>query len=521
MADIDIGRLGENYFQNLCLSADLIPNSSEIDKTGWDFVVEFPFEFDSNKELDQQKGMIESKFQVKSTKTLTKKVQVKLSNLQRFVKTPLPTFFVFFEFDNEISPQRAYLMHVDKKLIERVLKRLRKLGISDASKLIHKKTMSIDYSQALEISPFTGETLKILIKSFIHNGIDKYVKKKLELLETVGYEGGYGHSSFTILGKDYGKLIDVSLGIEKDINILDFSLTESRFGIDSQKPKFEFPIGKVSMPVKPIRKGKLLFKKHKYHSGFSFPISVYSTALNEFVKNDDKKVRLKAEFFDFILSSNFTKANISLSLKGYMKLKLYKLEKLNKFIKFLSSSKENIILEQQYKGFPNSTALCSFDSLPNFIKPEASKIIDNTIVVSRYFKLSNPKVTIDDLMCNKDSINLLFHIINDNGESFSAKFTPTSDLFDIQKQVAFVLPFYSRVGKYGVGLIVVFSGYAQDLSDNIYSLKAPNIKQEHKFVVDLDTINKEEFEINIIKEVESILTKYGNNDFNLIRIEGS
>jgi hypothetical protein len=38
----DLGTMGESTFSLWCSQAGLIPNGSKIDRTGWDFYVEFP-----------------------------------------------------------------------------------------------------------------------------------------------------------------------------------------------------------------------------------------------------------------------------------------------------------------------------------------------------------------------------------------------------------------------------------------------------------------------------------------------
>lgn len=47
----DLGLMGESTFSLWCAEVGLIPNGSQIDKTGWDFFVEFPFDSDRIKPL--------------------------------------------------------------------------------------------------------------------------------------------------------------------------------------------------------------------------------------------------------------------------------------------------------------------------------------------------------------------------------------------------------------------------------------------------------------------------------------
>ena len=94
----DLGLMGESTFSLWCAEVGLIPNGSQIDKTGWDFFVEFPFDSDlSPKKI--HKPAFECKVQVKATDKNDRKLSITLSNLRRLITAQMPAFFVFIEFD--------------------------------------------------------------------------------------------------------------------------------------------------------------------------------------------------------------------------------------------------------------------------------------------------------------------------------------------------------------------------------------------------------------------------------------
>mgnify|MGYP000156224688 CR=1 FL=1 len=39
----DLGTMGETVFENICAQAGIACNGSKIDRTGWDYIVEFEF----------------------------------------------------------------------------------------------------------------------------------------------------------------------------------------------------------------------------------------------------------------------------------------------------------------------------------------------------------------------------------------------------------------------------------------------------------------------------------------------
>ena len=95
--DRDLGSMGEACFSFWCAQANLTANSSRIDSWGWDFYVEFPQENHENISLDMRPSPIKCKVQVKATsKEDKKKVQIKISNLEKLVKSPDPVLFLFY-----------------------------------------------------------------------------------------------------------------------------------------------------------------------------------------------------------------------------------------------------------------------------------------------------------------------------------------------------------------------------------------------------------------------------------------
>lgn len=108
----DLGQMGESTFSLWCGQAGLIANGSQVDRTGWDFFVEFPFT-GSTDPIRLHDPAIECKIQVKATDKTDRKLPIKLSNLRRLITAPMPAFFVFIEFDGRNVAQRAFLVHVD------------------------------------------------------------------------------------------------------------------------------------------------------------------------------------------------------------------------------------------------------------------------------------------------------------------------------------------------------------------------------------------------------------------------
>ena len=103
--------------QQCCLAA----NKFHEDKTGKDFLVEFPLDANAK---HIHKAPTTARIQVKSTDDRRRKWQVKVSNLKRLATELGPSFIVFIEFDGKDHPKKAFLVHIDDQWVTKILKRV-------------------------------------------------------------------------------------------------------------------------------------------------------------------------------------------------------------------------------------------------------------------------------------------------------------------------------------------------------------------------------------------------------------
>ena len=175
--DRDLGPLGESELERLCHNLGVSPNKAKYDKTGWDFILEFPFITQYEAPHDQAPITTRCLVQVKSTDLNEKNCQVKVSNLKRFLESPDPDFFVFMHFNGEENVQEIYLVHFGRSLIEKTLKKLRKLSLTPLVKL-HKTKISVRYSSKEIIKSANSVGLKEAIHKYIPKGMKDYRKWK-------------------------------------------------------------------------------------------------------------------------------------------------------------------------------------------------------------------------------------------------------------------------------------------------------------------------------------------------------
>lgn len=236
----NLGRLAEETFRTWISAETAITyNSSENDKEGWDFFLEFPFlEPERGRPWDTASPRIQCLIQVKGKdlNSLTQKQRnVKLDNWQKLIYAPLPAFFVIYEFDGSVL-QTAYLVHVDKQWMEKGLQRLRQARHGESTPL-HKQSMTLTWSDDDKIEPTTGRGLASAILQHIGHDFDTYVEEKQKSRLGAGspipflmhVRGG----EYSSVDEMYTDLVDFALGIKES----EFSVTiekDVRFGEPSE-----------------------------------------------------------------------------------------------------------------------------------------------------------------------------------------------------------------------------------------------------------------------------------------------
>lgn len=236
-----LGDLGEIALQKWATQAGIAINKANKDKTGWDYILEFPPLADPTAKgvssLDQRPSPMKCFIQVKSTDRKPGSWQVSLSNWEYLIKNPLPAFFLVCEFDESDEPQRAYLVHIDKSYIYLVQKRLRKLS-AEGITAIHKKKLNFVYDESNRLIPLHGSTLVNAIRSHAGYDLAEYSKNKSQDVQSVGYEEESFSISVTIdLPDKYSSdplefLVNQSLGLIPKLDIKYAEIKDRRFGIE-------------------------------------------------------------------------------------------------------------------------------------------------------------------------------------------------------------------------------------------------------------------------------------------------
>jgi hypothetical protein len=509
----DLGLMGESTFSLWCADVGIVPNGSQIDKTGWDFFVEFPFE-SSLSPHDIHKSAFECKVQVKATDKNDRKLSITLSNLRRLITAQMPAFFVFIEFDKKEMAQRAYVVHVDNDMISRVLKRLHEIEQSEKDNNFNKRTMTINYDDRNLLNMPNGNSLKSCLLECIGDDYSEYVTNKKSHLESTGYEDGFAQMTFTTEGEEnLRSLIDVSLGIEQEVKIAKFKGVDTRFGILSNNPSFDSDGGKLAMPnLKPTAEGKIRFKEGKLSAGLSFECKLYISPFNQMVPDELKKMRVEGEFFDLKFNPYTGAASYSFSFGEGIRMDVSKFRNAIKLLNLLSKSDKNIFVELLFDDFQKLEFRVGCNE-QEFDFTRELKALESAVKVMADFEVTDVvDISFDEISRYGAQICQIEGVLASSPSLFKVEFGVNDDGYDPRKETACIFLVTTPIGSHIFGVILVLTGSIEEIEDDRYRLITKDVVVEQRIVSEKDeSISNDD----LVAVIESIEEKY-DCDFSVV-----
>jgi hypothetical protein len=505
----DLGTMGESIFRVWCADAGLTANPSEIDKTGWDYFVEFPFNYGLSPEV-LHKSPIECKIQVKATDDRKGKISISLSNLRRLITAQMPSFFVFIEFDGKSEAQNGYLVHVDNNLISKVLKRLHSVEQSEQENRFNKRSMTIHYDESHRLDKLDGTTLKELLLSHIGSDMAKYVESKNAHLKSTGYEDGFGIINFVTDGKENVlKLIDVSLGLEKYARIKSFRGVKTRFGIKSKTTFIDATDGRMQMPeVRPTTSGKILFKNGKFGVGCSFSAKLYISPFNTMVPREFAKARIEGDFFDIIFYPFNGKAQHSFSFGEGIRLEIHEFRDAMTLIRDFCTPSKIIYSEFNFENFPQFDF--KIECHDNEFKfGDQLNALNSACEILSYFDVrEGVDASLNEISCYADEINQFNDVINSENLAYKAEFSVDDSGFIPEKEAACISLISVQIGSHTFGIFVVIIGdLLKSTEDNKFEIFSNSLIIEKKLFAKKTSI----IPINdLLDEIPEIEKKYSD-----------
>lgn len=478
----NLGLMGESTFTLWCGDAGLIPNGSIIDKTGWDFFVEFPFDNILVNKIHASAK--ECKVQVKATDKKERKLQFTLSNLRRLVTTPLPTFILFLEFNKQSQVEDAFLVHIDDELTTQILRRIYKLSIENKNVPLNKKTMMIHYNESHRISPLDGHSLKRIINKHIGDNFDVYIKNKESHIASTGYENGSFRMKFSTKGKDnLEKMIDSSLGMNVKFSVNGLTQNSMRFGIIDDSNNIDMHDGLMQFQdVKPFSSCKLSIAKDQFSTPIVFDCNLYVSTLNHIVPTEYKKFRIENDLFDFTFKST-GEANYTFYFEKLINFDLVKTQKTLSAYKLIKSYGKSVPIKIKLDSEKtiHFTLNCLNETFDLF---NELKSAEQLVEISRFFEFTDTlPISLDDLQFKSENIQILHNILLKKTSLNEMKIQfNIIDNERIGDELVLLFFFCLQINEYYFCAIISFFGLPKKVQDNTFELELTNYEICKKFV---------------------------------------
>lgn len=221
-----LGKKGERRFGELCDDANLIANTADHDRAGWDYIVDFRLPTDG-KRLDARPAPISARVQVKTQWDDQSAVKLRLTSAEHLVKHNGPSFICVLSVNSKLEFTGIRLIHCRGPVLELVLRRLRRAE-ADGEKpnLIDLYLNPSHYADQL---PANHNALRSALEAVCSTDHLAYLNAKQVELNSLGFDAGFMDLKATFVGSE-DDLVDAFLGL-RSIDAKEVSATQKRFGI--------------------------------------------------------------------------------------------------------------------------------------------------------------------------------------------------------------------------------------------------------------------------------------------------
>jgi hypothetical protein len=233
----DLGGIGEATIKQWAHEVGISPNPASHDVKGYDYFLILPrpsANTDPVDPLDLEPPELSCLVQVKTTRDAQRPIKVALSNWERLAKSPLPAFYLVFEVGQTNKVQRAFLVHIGREWVTKVLKRLRQARPGERHRL-HHCSMTLGLRPDETLPSLDGTALLAGLRASIGLDAGAYFLAKKNWVETVGYDRYRYHATFTFGVSEpdalHGMMADFAIGQLSRLPIAVSRIREFRFGV--------------------------------------------------------------------------------------------------------------------------------------------------------------------------------------------------------------------------------------------------------------------------------------------------
>ncbi|MET3483108.1 hypothetical protein [Methylobacterium sp. 1973] len=294
-----LGAVGEGRFATICAGAELIANTAHRDRSGWDFIVEWPINHQSEAELDKRENPISAHFQLKSMWHDNNQIKFRMTSIERLAKDPKPSFVYITKFNHDQLPSEVFLAHIIGDNLVAVLRKLRELQQAGKKKINNEY---IYMSATIIGAPIgaDGKALRAAVEEAIGPDLNAYQAEKTRQLAELGYEPLRHTLDFRLSVQNEEEFTDALLGLKSDLPFSSAVNKETRFGIAIQTKDFPTE-GKISFTPSPADTCSIIVRRNRFAVAATFS----GTILMAPGLSDNKKARkivISSELFKFILT---------------------------------------------------------------------------------------------------------------------------------------------------------------------------------------------------------------------------
>jgi hypothetical protein len=231
-----LGKVGEKYVGVWASQVGISTNRVMEDEHGWDFLLELPraHAVQGGVSLDLLPSDLKCFVQVKTVASDDGRSRIKLSNWQRMVTDPNPWFILIVIVDEMNEPSSAFLVHVDERLVSRVLKRLREIP-EDMGDSLNKHYLDVEWDAGDRLDRLHGRALQSALKYHIGDNLKAYLSQKIAWADSAGFDDKPQHIKATFKASTSDEademLTDLLVGLRNEIAFSTIETTEVRFDI--------------------------------------------------------------------------------------------------------------------------------------------------------------------------------------------------------------------------------------------------------------------------------------------------
>ena len=345
-----IGRIGEAYFDLLANKARLLVGQIAPDRIGRDRILEFALAPKGTQPYDKRPAPVGCSVQIKTIFASNERATLNLSVAERLAKDSRPTFVCIIRVDEDDEVTDMHLVHLLGENLATILRRLREEYSRDNDKL-HKSSTSFTIADGAKID-LKAKALKEAFQDLISIDMESYSKKKLQQLETLGFnsDGVFtGNMSFEIDSMD--DFVEGMLGLKKLV-VTDWEMLEERFGI--KLPLEGLPVissQPASLEVTPLasHKGYLILENSDRSEKSELECELIFPGIPD-LQQEHLKFIARTPIYDLIIGNDSFKIDQTSEINTDTKLPLAEWESILKTWEITSSEEFNVsILSEERK----------------------------------------------------------------------------------------------------------------------------------------------------------------------------